>query len=173
MEALTKNRLPAWKTLIEECHPILASLLFIAIITCAIIQNQCKGVQVLPKARFANELHFGKWIGKDDSGRIGKISFYRSGLASFVVGEHHFGGSTMTPKGALLYQIDYSSTPIHLDLIGVDASYKELRRIRFIVKFTSKERLHACTFMNEVRPKSFATNNKDCYKIVFRKIKEK
>ena len=129
----------------------------------------CQSRVLRPIAEFSNRSHIGHWSGRDHSAR-GKIFLYSNGFAFFSVMGRSFGGPRLNPNGALLYQINYSSHPIELDLVGVDSEYKELRRIKMIVEFLNTKQMRVCTYMTDVRPKSFDSLS-PCRTILLHKTK--
>ncbi len=129
----------------------------------------CSKQQVRPRTDFSSTRHIGKWRGSDTSGRIGRLFLFSNGFAYFSAGGQSFGGPRLSKRGGLLYEIDHSKSPISLDFIGISHSYKELRRIRAIIKFLGPKQMKVCTFMNDVRPKNFRGKN-GCHKILLKKM---
>ena len=130
----------------------------------------CKSREIRPISSFSDRRHIGSWFGKD-SARRGQIILYPNGFAFFSAMGQSFGGPELNPKkGALLYEVDYDSKPIKLDLIGVDPKYRELRRIKMIVEFLNPKRMRACTYMTDHRPPDF-DSKRPCRVILLEKKK--
>ena len=152
---------PVFKDPVKHLGPLLA--LFILCL------GLCKSRELRPIADFADRRHIGHWLGRDSS-RSGKIILYANGFAFFSAMGRSFGGPKLSPRGALLYQIDYDSNPIQLDLIGVNAQYQELRRIKMIIEFLSARQIRVCTYMTDTRPQNF-DSAQPCRTIVLHKKK--
>ncbi len=129
----------------------------------------CSSSQISPQSRFAKKAHLGTWKGKDSSGRSGALLLYENGFAAFFIGEKEFGSPNLKEQGALLYQIDYSQEPIHLDLIGVNSQYEEIWRVKMLVEIYNGSEMRICTFMNELRPQEFGSKD-PCYSILLYKF---
>ena len=137
----------------HKCHQkafLLSSVyLLVSLLYC------CHGHQIRPTTNFSDKRHIGHWKGFDPVGRRGELILYENGFAFFTAAGRSFGGPKLTQEGALLYQIDYSKNPIHLDLIGTNEDYNELKRIKMILVFPRKNKMRVCTFMDENRPLNF------------------
>ncbi len=132
---------------------LLFLLLFLPLIACQV-------KQVRPVTQHSDRRHLGRWEGWDDSGLRGELKLYANGFVAFTVGGRSFGGNTLTKKGGFLYRMDYSTNPIHLDLIGVDKNYGQHLHIKLIVHFLSRQSMKICTFMNDTRPEQCESGDK-------------
>ncbi len=139
---------------------LLKSIIFLL----GIYSIACHSIQIQPQTNFEDKRHIGHWSGNDVSGRHGELFLFPNGFAAFVAGGQGFGGPTMNKTGGLLYQINYTKNPIHLDLVNVNREFEEQRRIKIIIEFKNSKEMKACTFMNSERPKSF-DEAKNCFRI--------
>ena len=130
----------------------------------------CHGKDVRPISKFQDKRHIGRWRGASSYGmRGGQLNLYDNGFAFFSANGHSFGGSKLSDDGGLLYEIDYKAKPIKLDLIGINAKYQEVQRIKIILSFLNKNKIKACTFMNSISPLRFSNNK--CHQVLLTRIK--
>lgn len=125
-----------------------------------LILTSCRSATVLPISKFRDKRHLGSWSGLSPDGKKGRVILYKNGFAKLRLAFQTFGGSKMSKKGALLYQINYRKRPIHLDLIAVTPSYQAKKRIKMIAKFPSSNRMMVRSFFNSERPSYFSTRDK-------------
>ena len=107
-------------------------------------------------AHSAEDPLVGVWSGFDSSGEIASLVFYANGAVTFIRGD-----LVLDPKsvgGSLIWRIDRTKTPMHLDLIGTKATGEQLT-LPFIVRFITDRKIQVKMAEDmKTRPVAFSEN---------------
>ena len=118
-----------------------------------------------------DDKHLGKWEGVDKN-KIGYISFDSEGYAAFEIDGQIVGGEKFEMQGMqfqMKYKIDYSITPVSLDIIMYSYHEKqELNRMKGILEFCEDGSMKmALDFSGVTRPVNFDENS-----LILTKVKD-
>ena len=94
--------------------------------------------------RMKQTQHLGEWSGVDNTGQVGSFVFQKDGTGKITQGK---------ASDSFRYEIDYSKTPIWLDLI-LTQDGKEYR-IKSIIEFIDHDKMRWRTYHNDTRPTAF------------------
>ncbi len=93
-------------------------------------------------------------------------TFDKDGYATITMGMQTIGGAGKFKDSSLKYEIDYTQTPMTLDLVHFDTKNNRVRnRMAMIVKFITKDKIQVKTFNNDTYPEKFEEN--DQYSLFF------
>lgn len=99
----------------------------------------------------------GEWQDEDM-----RYVFDNDGYATVYMGEQVMGGSNLFETSSLKYEIDFTKTPITLDLIYMNKdSGKEHKRMAMIVRFMADDTIQIKTNYNDTRPEVFKDDDSD------------
>ena len=108
----------------------------------------------------------GVWTGFDSSGEGASMVFYADGAVTFIQGD-----LVLDPKsvgGSLIWRIDRTKNPMHLDLIATKAT-GETQTLPFIVRFITDRKIQVKMAEDmKTRPVTFS-ENEDSNQIVLDK----
>lgn len=109
--------------------------------------------------------HIGTWKGTDSNDKIGTLVLDSSGYATMTIDNETFGGMDFEMKGdraECKYEIDYSKTPIWLDMVMYNKeNHQEMRRLNGIVKFITDNKIIYRISFGGGRYDKFDPNDKD------------
>ncbi|MFI5140232.1 MAG: hypothetical protein ACHQIM_20605 [Sphingobacteriales bacterium] len=92
-----------------------------------------------------NDRHIGTWEGTDDSAQSGQMILDKTNHCVFIIGEEKLGGEEFEIDGIKAecrYEIDYSKTPVWLDIIFISKADKvEKGRLKAIIRFISDDKM--------------------------------
>jgi len=112
-----------------------------------------------------NEGHLGEWKGADDHGTIGSIILDKNNNITMTMydSESEANEYGLQQKSVLEghYEINYSKSPIWLDIIGIDKNSKNMnKRLKCIIEFINDNQMKfRINFSDTARFETFDEND--------------
>jgi hypothetical protein len=112
----------------------------------------------------------GTWEGISE-GDVGGFVFGLDGKADFIKNGESIRKQVIKDRGDLLYSIDTSKNPMHLDIISVDTSGKELgRRLKMIFQYIDENTIRVRMDFSGNRPDKFISDS-DKNTIILKRVR--
>ncbi len=102
----------------------------------------------------------GTWEGIDDE-EVGYFIFQEDGYAFIQRNGEKFGGKDFDiegKKGSMYYEIDYSKDPMEIDIVMEFSDNSAQKRLLFIVKKITNDKIHMAVGFSGERPTTFKEN---------------
>jgi len=115
-----------------------------------------------------NDKVVGKWIGEDQN-EVGYVLFDQEGYAAFEFNGQVMGSKSFIlngEKGKMTYTVDFTTTPIEIDLTLTKLETGESKQLLAIADFTDSDTMNFNLAINGERPTTFDENA-----IVLRRVK--
>jgi len=102
----------------------------------------------------------GEWFGTDNFGTKVKLLLDNDGFVSLKIDDQNLYGRNVGGLGSNTYRIDYSKSPIWLDMIQKDNNGNEVGRMLSIVEFINENKIRwRISYESGVRPEKFIPND--------------
>lgn len=111
----------------------------------------------------------GKWQGQDEN-ETGYIIFQKDGYAYFDFQGLIMGGEEFVIKGqkaSMTYEVDYSKTPMTIDLIVKKIESGEIKKLLCIAEIINENQIKLQIDFNDNRPTEFNENDS----LIFNRVK--
>jgi hypothetical protein len=100
----------------------------------------------------------GTWEGIS-KGEVGGLVFGLDGKADIIKNGDSNRKQAIKGRGSLLYSIDASKDPMHLDVFGIDTSGKEQSRLKMIFQYIDKDSIRVRIGFGGNRPDKFISDS--------------